>query len=73
MKKLEKVSGFQYKVKLLDRLDHLAYKNYKDGRLWWVIALVNDIKFEFTDMVVGEDILIPYNYEDVFDIIEESV
>jgi hypothetical protein len=42
-----------------DRLDLLAYRYYKDARLWWVIAVANDLEELPTALNVGEDIRIP--------------
>lgn len=40
-------------------MDAIAKKYYNDERLWWVIAWVNRIKNPITDMVVGQQLLIP--------------
>jgi hypothetical protein len=41
-----------------ETLDALAERFYKDDRLWWIIADVNDILFMF-DVKAGDTLLIP--------------
>jgi nucleoid-associated protein YgaU len=41
-----------------ETLDSLADRFYKDDRLWWIIADVNDILFAF-DITPGDILLIP--------------
>lgn len=41
------------------RLDLIAYKYYSTPELWWIIALVNQIFFEFDEMEVGQVLRIP--------------
>lgn len=43
----------------IGRLDLLAYYYYRDPLLWWVIADANSITDQFTELVAGEEILIP--------------
>lgn len=51
--------GIYYTVIEGDTLDLLAYRNYGDERLWWVIADVNPgIKFP-TQLEAGSIIVIP--------------
>ena len=58
------VDATRYLVREKDRgrLDALAYKYYGDPSLWWVIAWVNNIKNQLSDLSNGDVILIPaYN------------
>jgi hypothetical protein len=41
-----------------EMLDFLAYLYYKDERLWWLIAEVNDIYF-MHDVYAGQELFIP--------------
>ena len=51
----------------LGRLDLLAYQQYGDPDLWWVIALANNINVIPTDVVLGMSVRIPpKNYVDAF-------
>jgi len=48
-----------------DRLDLLAYKYYKDVRLWWIIARANNIgKGDFV-VPLGKQLRIPKNYTQI--------
>jgi len=42
-----------------DRMDLLAHRFYRDARLWWVIAVANDMEELPTALNVGDDIRIP--------------
>lgn len=42
-----------------DRIDMLAHRYYQDARLWWVIAVANDMEEIPTELNVGDDIRIP--------------
>jgi len=42
-----------------DRIDLIAHKYYNDARLWWVIAVANDMEELPTALNVGDDIRIP--------------
>ena len=48
-----------YERKYLGRLDLLANEVYESPKLWWVIALANDIVDSFDDSLVGSLIFIP--------------
>lgn len=48
----------------IGRLDLLAWDYYRDVKLWWIIAAVNDLVNCFDDMYEGQSLLIP-NREDV--------
>jgi nucleoid-associated protein YgaU len=49
-----------------DRMDTLATKFLGDGRYWWIIALLNDIKVPFGDsMKPGTIIRIPTNITNI--------
>ena len=43
----------------IGRLDLISYRFYRTPNYWWVIALVNNIKNQFTDVVVGATLVIP--------------
>lgn len=42
-----------------DRMDLLAYRYYRDARLWWVVALANGIEEVPTQLNVGDELRIP--------------
>jgi nucleoid-associated protein YgaU len=42
-----------------DRIDLLAHRFYKDSKLWWVIAVANDMEVLPTAFNVGDTIRIP--------------
>lgn len=42
-----------------DRIDLIAYKYYNDARLWWVIAVANEMEELPTELNAGDDIRIP--------------
>lgn len=42
-----------------DRMDLLAYRYYRDARLWWVIAAANDIEEVPTSLNIGDELRIP--------------
>lgn len=48
----------------IGRLDLVSYKFYRTPNYWWVIALINNIKNQFTDMVVGQTLVIP-SYDEI--------
>jgi|WetSurMetagenome_2_1015567.scaffolds.fasta_scaffold53084_2 hypothetical protein len=48
-----------YTVLGTDRIDLLAYRLYKDARLWWVIAVANGMEDIPTDFNEGEVIRLP--------------
>ena len=64
--KLDSIPAYDYQVKVGERLDQIAFKNYGNGKFWWIIALVNNVGFEFSDISVGKTIKIPFSTEDVF-------
>jgi hypothetical protein len=41
------------------RLDLMAYQQYGDPDLWWIIALANDINVIPTDVILGMSVRIP--------------
>jgi len=56
------------------RLDSLALQYLGDGRLWWVICLLNDFVFPFgNNLVAGTLIRIPTDVNRVFELIERGV
>jgi len=42
-----------------DRIDLLAHRYYQDSRLWWVIAVANEMEELPTALNVGDSIRIP--------------
>jgi hypothetical protein len=48
-----------YQVLGTDRMDLLANRFYRDPRLWWVIAVANDIELIPTAFNAGDSIRIP--------------
>lgn len=58
---------FQIDQEHMGRLDLLAYKQYGDPDLWWVIALANGINLIPTDVILGMTVRIPpKSYVDAF-------
>jgi len=55
----EQPDDLQYQVRKPDRIDLLAQRFYKDVRLWWVIAVANDMEIIPTDLNEGDEIRIP--------------
>ena len=51
-------SAIEHVVQGEETLDALADRFYKDDRLWWIIADVNDILFAF-DLQPGDILVIP--------------
>ena len=47
------------------RLDNIAAFHYNDSKLWWVIAMVNNILDPFTEVVVGRKLYVPSKTEAV--------
>ena len=45
-----------------DRCDNLAYRFYKNSKLWWFIARVNNLKT--MNIPAGTSLRIPINLED---------
>lgn len=64
--KFDAIDTFEYQIKVGERLDQIAYKNYGSGKLWWIIAIVNNISFEFSQLTPGKKIKIPFSTEDVY-------
>ena len=67
------LSGFQMKRRPLyyrvtqgdlQMPDNIAWKCYKDERLWWVLCLVNKINCPCADIAIGDLLTVP----DVLDI-----
>tara|TARA_R110000744_G_scaffold162690_1_gene279338 strand:+ start:4021 stop:4332 length:312 start_codon:yes stop_codon:yes gene_type:complete len=56
------------------RLDSLANEVFGDGRLWWVICLMNDFTFPFgNDIKAGTEIRIPRDINRVYQVIGRGV
>ena len=58
---VEQQDDLKYQVKrgLQERIDKLAVRFYGDSRLWWVIAVANDMEVVPTDLNEGDIITIP--------------
>jgi len=54
------------KVDESSRLDIIAHKYLGDGRLWWVIAYVNNIFWSW-NIKRGSILLVPENPDDILD------
>lgn len=56
-----------YRVKEEDimRLDLISYKAYRTVDYWWLIGVVNKIENPFTDVAVGDLLMIP-NILDIY-------
>lgn len=61
---LEGVQTFDYTMSIGDRLDILAAKYFGDDKYYWVIALVNNIKWPL-GIEPGTVIKIPKNVSDI--------
>lgn len=62
---------FIIKINENERLDTLALKYLGDGRYWWAICMLNDIKLPFGDeLYTGRLIRIPNSIDDLLKKIE---
>ena len=48
-----------YTVTEVDRIDLLAFRFYMDARLWWVIAVANDMELIPAELNTGDELRIP--------------
>lgn len=48
-----------HQVRDTDRIDLLAYRYYQDPRLWWVVAVANEMEDIPTHFNVGDQLRIP--------------
>lgn len=48
---------FDYRVKSGETLESIAYAQYDNARLWWVLALINDIHDVVFDFVIDDALL----------------
>jgi hypothetical protein len=56
------------------RLDAIALQYLGDGRLWWVICLLNDFVFPFgNNLVAGAQIRIPTDIDRIYQIIDRGI
>jgi len=53
-----------YTTKSGDRLDRIAYDQYKDAKLWWIIAAASGIGW-WMQVAEGIELRIPLNVEDI--------
>lgn len=56
---LEQPDDIIHTVTSADRIDLLSYRYYKDARLWWVIAVANDMEDIPAQFNVGDELRIP--------------
>jgi len=49
----------EHVVRAGERLDALALRYYNDDRLWWVIAIRNNMDLPDAQMVTGQTITVP--------------
>ncbi len=56
---LSDAQQYTVQAKDLGRLDNLAAQQYGSPAYWWIIAMVNNIKNQLTDMAVGQVISLP--------------
>ena len=50
---------YQVKRGVAERIDKLADRFYGDSKLWWVIAVANDMELAPTDLDEGDILTIP--------------
>jgi len=55
----EDASYYVVNVSDIGRLDNISHAVYGRSDLWWAIALVNKVKNTFSDLTVGQTLLIP--------------
>lgn len=48
-----------YRVQQTDRIDNLAFKFYEDPGLWWILAIVNDLRLLPVDLKPGRTLKVP--------------
>lgn len=63
-KDLDSIETFRVRAANFDRLDNLAFKHLGSGEYWWVIAVMNDLKWGFS-FEEGQILKIPISVEDV--------
>lgn len=56
---LAQPDDLSYTVTEVDRIDLLAYRFYQDARLWWVIAVANDLELIPAELNTGDELRIP--------------
>lgn len=66
---LEGVRTVDHIFKQGERLDHLASRYFNEEEYWWVIALVNGIKYPFASggLTPGRVLKIPVDIKQIFD------
>lgn len=61
------------KIKTGQRIDNLAFQYLGDGRYWWAICLVNDLKTPFdTTLISGKLLRIPTSINRIIQILESN-
>ena len=63
-------SLFLYNAKVGDEWHKLAYRFFKNGSLWWVIADLSNIVDPFSELIPGKELFIPSNSALLFDILD---
>ena len=56
-----------YQIGSAERLDHIAFKSYGDGTLWWIIAAASGIGWP-TQLAAGTYVRIPSDLNAVYQI-----
>ncbi len=56
-----------YQIESSERLDHIAYRSYGDGTLWWIIAAASGIGWP-SQLAAGTYIRIPTDLGAVYQI-----
>ena len=56
---LEQPDDLIYTITDADRIDLLAFRFYRDARLWWVIAVANDLELIPAELNTGDELRIP--------------
>lgn len=54
------------------RLDAIAYEYLGSGEYWWIICLLNDIKFPFGELDGGDLLRVPTDLNYVFNVLNSK-
>jgi len=65
------IPSLLYQTNSAERLDHIAFKSYGDGTLWWIIAAASGIGWP-TQLVAGTYVRIPSDLNAVYQIMRGS-
>lgn len=69
LNRVEYTGLFAYSLKLQDDWHTLAYKFFKNGSLWWVIADLSDVLDPFSALIPGNSVYLPSTNALLFDIL----